>query len=81
MQGEVRVAQSIISGAEPGRGGESGQEETEGQGEPGGKGLRGSLGSVFGERVYSWKRRRLRSEREVGSERFPRRTVLEVITF
>ena len=48
MQGEVRVAQSITSGAEPGRGGESGREETEGQGEPGGKGLRALWGQCLG---------------------------------
>lgn len=35
------------------------------------------LSGVSSESVYSWKRRP-RSEREVGSERFPRRTVLGI---
>lgn len=39
MQGEVGMVQSITSGAEVGRGGESGQEQTVGQGENGGEGL------------------------------------------
>lgn len=39
MQGEVRMVQSITSGAEVGRGGESGQEQTGGQGENRGEGL------------------------------------------
>ena len=48
MQGEVRVAQSITSGAEAGRGGESGQEETEGRGEREGKGLGALWGKCLG---------------------------------